>query len=148
MGYRSEVVLVLDIREYKTLLKLFDEKLGKGSKHLLTPEGCDRMTIRDKYIILHYDYIKWYDTYIEVQLLYKLLNREDGSFAIIRIGEDIGDIEYDGDWEILNEVSIYPYQGIDRGEKDIDIDISLKTFDDIRKSTPRYVIQFGKVEVV
>lgn len=148
MGYRSEVVLILPKNEYKSALKLFDDKFGKDVKHILTLDGCDGMTIRDKYYVLHYNHIKWYESYPEIELLYNTLNaRDESSFAIIRVGEEFGDMSHEGECDILDEASVYAYQGIDVGWSDVDVDVDPKMFDEIRNAVPKFVIEFGKVEV-
>lgn len=105
MGYRSEVAIALTPEaanklfvlqnfcpELKQLINDADDTLHFDKESI--DKGLDAK--------LYWNYIKWYDSYTEVQqmetFLYNLL--EDDTYLLLRIGEETDDMETQGHyWE-------------------------------------------------
>ena len=111
MGYRSEVGMILSAESYELLvcelekervdrilnnnrpekfystLELLDVMEEDGEPNL--PEGSTD-------IILYYSWIKWYDSYDEVQFVERMLDmmeERDLAYSFLRIGEENQDID-------------------------------------------------------
>lgn len=111
MGYRSEVGIILSAEAYELLvcelekervdrilnnnrpeafnatLELLDEMEEDGKPNL--PEGSTD-------IIFYYSWIKWYDSYDEVQFVERMLDmmeERDLAYSFLRIGEENQDID-------------------------------------------------------
>ena len=117
MGYRSEVAIKMSRESYNKMLECI-EKLEKGKldeftktlnfdgypsvervaqnvKELLEldeDEGVIRMD--DEFVTLHFDYVKWYGSYLDVKIIEHFM-RLDDNYDFLRIGEDVEDIEED-----------------------------------------------------
>lgn len=94
MGYRSEVGLALLEEDYNKLLELAKPLIEQYGEYAILgdkPSYCERDG--EKYVYFHWDAIKWYPEFEEVQLITGFLKDHPHSF--LRIGEYIEDIEYD-----------------------------------------------------
>lgn len=102
MGYRSDVKLVFYTSNESTIpfaaVKLwFDENYPK--------HDFGDVEVGQNYVLISYEDIKWYDNYPEVQAVDGAIatfvdtfnaNEDTGvHYEMIRIGEDLGDIERD-----------------------------------------------------
>ena len=100
MGYRSEVVIVTEVKN-KALIKTIEE--GQGQPH-----SREQMFIKtwDGEIteIVKYEYedVKWYPNYKYVADIMGFMSiiEDENSYGFIRIGEDLEDMEVIG----------YPYR--------------------------------------
>ena len=120
MGYRSEVVLVVDKRVEGMLIHAFT---SCPAAHELCHESADTRADRDDAILFQWSGIKWYDSYPEVAALEALMDRLDDAdnividgeeidpcdmYRFVRTGEDSSDIECRG----YGFENIYPYTSI------------------------------------
>lgn len=85
MGYRSEIVLAVKgeiPQEIKSALyAMFEGNVNH-------PSGT----------VYHATWIKWDDTIEEVKLIMDWLDDHPDNYYMLRLGEELGDIEYLGDW--------------------------------------------------
>ena len=110
MGYRSEVVLVVG----KEVMPQFMVTMAKcpGARAMCW-DGAERVMDYDDEegsILFRWDYIKWYDSYEEIQAIEDFMDWCDGEdidvdgathaamdfFRFIRIGDEMGDTEVRG----------------------------------------------------
>ena len=103
MGYRSEVALALDAPATSALSAL--AKIEPEVKELLD-EATDSRTGENE-SRYYWESIKWYESYAEIRLIKAFLAMlPDDSYGIIRMGEELDDIEQDGvpyDFELYVE---------------------------------------------
>ena len=94
MGYRSEVVLKLN-KPASSALSAF-ASMSEDIKTLLS--DADTATKDDENgHVYFWSWIKWYDSYKEVDLIEEFLNvLPYESYGFIRLGEDYEDIEQRG----------------------------------------------------
>ena len=93
MGYYSEVVIFCAPKAYKNISKVCDEHRFKPDEDLLNKSNGNHA--------LHWAYLKWYDTFIEVSSVMKALRElddtddddDDFAYRYIRIGEELCDVE-------------------------------------------------------
>lgn len=93
MGYRSDGKL------------WFSEE----AKELFTNEIAEALSEYDvetagNYTIYSFDGWKWYNSYPEIQLMENFMSELDEKeipYEFIRMGEDDGDIEHRGDWDLF-----------------------------------------------
>ena len=99
MGYRYEVVLVLS-KEAREALKEKLNALSKEEKeNIESMFSCsDRRFIHESGAeLIHWTWVKWYNSYPEIAFIENFLdNCEDEDYYLMRIGEDLGDIELQG----------------------------------------------------
>ena len=109
MGYRSNVVIYIQHPEIheavRVLIDKADDEDTNELKHMfiapliqatgqvfLSPPGADA------YLLVQYEDVKWYDSYLFVQLLQQLyadFEHIDGaSTAFCRTGEEADDVDY------------------------------------------------------
>ena len=106
MGYRSEVAIAMRKEDYE-LLKGFD----KENKNLMELLDIAEVKEFDGVTVIRWDWLKWYDSFSEVQAIEEFLGKlsdEDKPYRFIRLGEDIEDteIEYNyGDEEKYGDIS-------------------------------------------
>ena len=96
MSYRSEVAIAMRKEDYE-LLKGFDE----GNQNLLDLLKVATVREKEDAISLYWDWLKWYDSFSEVQAIEEFLGRlsdEDKPYKFIRIGEEWDDIEREENW--------------------------------------------------
>ena len=119
MGYRSQVVLAIS-KELIPFLMLATSK-NKEAEELVfrSADTFDRDYGGDKSWFLHWDCIKWYESYPDVDAIEKFVSEaecdeynitdDDGNevsssdlIRFVRVGEDTGDIEVRGNgyWDI------------------------------------------------
>ena len=87
MGYRSDVVIVVKNQHLSDDSVIYHENLMK-------PEN---VTVEGDWSLIHFNWIKWYEAYPEVATVMDWLNNlppED--YYFYRVGEESGDIEYQG----------------------------------------------------
>ena len=97
MGYRSEVALALTDDAVRLLEAIAEE--NQEVKQLIDDAGANTISENeeDKGGILHWDYIKWYDSYQEIFIIEKLLQTiPDEDFMFIRLGEESDDNVQEG----------------------------------------------------
>ena len=111
MGYRSEVGIILSAEAYELLVcelekERVDRILNNNSpdKFMSTLELLDEMEEdgkpnlpeRSTDIILYYSWIKWYDSYDEINFIERMLDmmeERDLAYSFLRIGEENPDID-------------------------------------------------------
>lgn len=94
MGYRSEVGLALLQEDYDKLFELAKpliKRFGESTILIDKPSFCKRNG--EKYVYFHWDAVKWYQGYDDVDLIENFIKDHPHSF--LRIGEDYDDIQYD-----------------------------------------------------
>lgn len=99
MGYRSEVVLVLSKEAKETLKEKLDALPKEEKENIKSMFSCaDRRFIHESGDeLIHWTWVKWYNSYPEIAFIEDFLNnREDEDYYLMRIGEDLGDIELQG----------------------------------------------------
>tara|TARA_Y100001938_G_scaffold147527_1_gene228920 strand:- start:4887 stop:5261 length:375 start_codon:yes stop_codon:yes gene_type:complete len=120
MGYRSEVVLVIDKRVEGMLMHAFT---SCPAAHNLCHEHADHHADREDAIMFQWSGIKWYDSYPEVRAIEDLMDKLDEAdnimidgeeidpcdmYRFVRTGEDSSDVECRG----YGFENIYPYTSI------------------------------------
>ena len=105
MGYRSDVAIAIhkDLQgEFLTFLnttELMAHIFGDMSDFHL-----DKDYQGDGHWLFTVDSVKWYTDYKDIQMFEKFMDamdeksRHDAQYRLIRIGEELEDIEYRGDW--------------------------------------------------
>ena len=111
MGYRSEVGIILSAEAYELLVcELEKERVDRilnnnnPDKFMSTLELLDEMEEdgkpnlpeRSTDIILYYSWIKWYDSYDEINFIERMLDmmeERDLAYSFLRIGEENQDID-------------------------------------------------------
>lgn len=99
MGYRSDVAVAImfntkeDLLTFRTKHKI----LGGTTEQEIT--NLNVIEYQNKVVAFaYYDSVKWYDGYEDVQAVMQMLeDAQEAKFStmLIRIGEEISDIEYD-----------------------------------------------------
>ena len=120
MGYRSEVVFVVDKRVEGLLMHLFT---SCPAAHQLCHEYTDTRTDHENAILFHWTDIKWYESSPEVQAVEKFMDKLDEidnieidgeeidpceMYRFVRTGEESDDVVCRG----YGFESIYPYTSI------------------------------------
>ena len=120
MGYRSEVVLVVDKRIEGMLMHVFT---SCPAAHELCQEHADTRSDREDAILFHWNGIKWYESYAGVQAVKKFMDKLDECdnieidgekidpcemYRFVRTGEESEDIVCRG----YGFEDIYPYSSI------------------------------------
>ncbi len=90
MGYRSEVVLVVDRRIEGMLMHTFT---SCPAAHELCQEHADTRSDREDAIMFHWSEIRWYDSDAGVQAVEKLMDKLDECDNIVIDGEEIDPCE-------------------------------------------------------
>jgi len=110
MGYRSEVILVVDKKLVGNLLTLFSQK--PEVRKMLIGDNSIKCN-DDGDMMFHIDYIKWYDSYDEVRALTEWMDDADDideyAYSFNRLGEEFGDHESRGHSEAW---TVYPNQSL------------------------------------
>ena len=118
MGYRSQVAVVIrtaDNNKFTEAINDWDKKYNldedDGAKHLLKCADVDKESKDGEYRIISWDNIKWYSGIegFENVDFFENLYDYDIEYDFIRIGEEMGDYEVEGD---LNSGLICPNQNI------------------------------------
>jgi len=103
MGYRSDVYL----RIAQPLVEVVDaaRKLDDKLDEMLRQASCDGSKTD-----FHWEWVKWYDTYPEVQAVDSLLSMlQEDDYGFIRLGEDDGDADRQGcpgDYDMYIQTSV------------------------------------------
>tara|TARA_R110002110_G_C13462211_1_gene718373 strand:- start:2360 stop:2734 length:375 start_codon:yes stop_codon:yes gene_type:complete len=120
MGYRSEVVLVVDKRVEGLLMHLFT---SCPEAYELCHEHADSRADRDGAIMFHWSGIKWYDGYPPIMAIESFMDKLDSAddlkidgeeidpcemYRFVRTGEESDDVVCRG----YGFESIYPYTSI------------------------------------
>ena len=90
MGYRSNVYL----RVAEPLVEVVDaaRKLDDKLDEMLRHGSCDGSKTD-----FHWEWVKWYGSYPEVQAVDSLLSMlQDDDYGFIRVGEEDGDVDRQG----------------------------------------------------
>ena len=91
MGYRSEIYIKAKVKHTQAL----QATLRKAEL-----DDCFELTQDGTYVYAYADYLKWYDSYEEVQIVNSFINSLNDEAALIAVGED-GLVETHGDpWEL------------------------------------------------
>ena len=103
MGYRSQVAIAISKEEY-VQDSLLLHTVPKWLKEEPPAQVSDSVYWR-------FSGVKWYDSYPEVaEVMSYLSKKEAQNYGFVRTGEDIGDIEEEGEpWEF----DLYATQGIE-----------------------------------
>ena len=102
MGYRSDVALRFSdhLVEVVNTARKLDKELDSMLKE--AQENDTDYFWQD---------VKWYDSYKEVQAVQNFLNLlKDDDYGMIRVGEESGDVELDGD---PGQYNMYPHTTIE-----------------------------------
>lgn len=87
MGYYSDVALTLRKEDATELIKQAKEN------EKVWPFMCTaHMINQNEYVTLHWEWVKWYDDYEEIQFITAFYRNLD-EYSFKRIGEDNSDIE-------------------------------------------------------
>ena len=120
MGYRSDVVFVVDKRIEGLLMHLFTSCPGA---HTLCHEDCDEKREREDGIMFRWNSIKWCDAYPDIAAIEAFMEKLDEGteievngqrmqldelYRFVRVGEDNTDIDSRG----YGFQDIYPYTSI------------------------------------
>ena len=111
MGYRSEVGMILSAESYELLVcELEKERVDRILNNnrpekfystlelldVMEEDGEQNLPERSTDIILYYSWIKWYDSYDEINFIERMLDmmeERDLAYSFLRIGEENQDID-------------------------------------------------------
>ena len=111
MGYRSEVGIILSAEAYDLLVCELEKERVDGILNNNKPktfnktltlldemeeDGNSRLLERSTDIILYHSWIKWYNSYDEIQFIKRMLDmmeERDLAYSFLRIGEENPDID-------------------------------------------------------
>lgn len=118
MGYRSQVAIVIktaDNNKFAEAINDWDKKYNldehHSAKYFLKYADVDEESKDGKYRLISWDDVKWYsciEGFKDVDF-FENLDNYDIEYDFVRIGEEMGDYEVEGD---LNSGLIYPDQSI------------------------------------
>lgn len=120
MGYYSQVAIAMRNEEYNQL----KGGVAANNKDLEGLLNIANKREYDNFIILNWDWIKWYDTFSEIQAIENFFNDLDIDipYKIIRLGEDYDDTEVKWNYgnpvkygRVVDEIAecMEVYRGID-----------------------------------
>lgn len=94
MGYYSQVAIAMRKEEFNTLKNEYEP----DNQDLKTLLRVANVKEHSDFVTLEWDWIKWYDTFPEIQAVRKFLRSLDVDipYKFIRIGEDLEDFEIFG----------------------------------------------------
>ena len=104
MGYYSEVKIAMRESDYIELLNRVDYYTNKDSLSIFVKDMCSAKTVVNngqKVVILHWDWVKWYQEFKEVQYIEDYLaelSEQCKPYKFVRIGEESNDIEVLDSW--------------------------------------------------
>lgn len=119
MGYRSDVTMLFyanDAKDFPLFKLWFDENVRPALKEWLdvTPQEFERGEVKG--YALHFNDVKWYDTYPDVQAIEEVWSRFDVTFndnstayfgaERACIGEDYSDVSHDETYHTMNLLNI------------------------------------------
>jgi len=103
MGYRSQVRICMKKASFEELkqelMGEYDyliEHLDEYTETTGVPYSGDKT---EKIVVFGWDWIKWYESYEDIQVISKFLDKlsdRDEDYSFIRIGEDVDDTEICG----------------------------------------------------
>ena len=111
MGYRSEVGIILSAEAYELLVcelekervdRILNNNRPEAFRETLElldemeEDGKPNLPERSTDIILYYSWIKWYDSYDEINFIERMLDmmeERDLAYSFLRIGEENPDID-------------------------------------------------------
>lgn len=111
MGYRSEVGMILSAESYELLVcelekERVDRILNNNNPQAfnatielldaMEDDGAPDLPENSTDIIFYYTWIKWYDSYDEIQFIERVLDmmeERDLAYSFLRIGEENQDID-------------------------------------------------------
>jgi len=118
MGYRSQVTLSM----YETDFVGLVTDATKSNNDALDLIKCANMYIDHGIVTLHWNSIKWYEEYNDVNFVVSFMH-SGIQYSFKRVGEENGDIEEESDdeeWTLTEKSYVETYINIDAGEeKDI-----------------------------
>lgn len=104
MGYYSEVKIAMRESDYIELLNRINYYTNKDILSIFVKDMCSTKTVINngqKVVILHWDWVKWYQEFKEVQYIEEYLtelNDQCKPYKFVRIGEGSSDIEVLDSW--------------------------------------------------
>ena len=104
MGYRSEVAIALRKNDYEDLKNFAKHENREDVTKILEKGEMNKLPCSDNnYIILYWDWIKWYGDEISFidEFLKNLEDKDDEAYEFICIGEDYSDAEQLGAGEYI-----------------------------------------------
>ena len=87
MGYRSNLCLAVRKDTYNAHAS---SELKEALKE------CGRINENDEVYFFFWDSVKWYDDFLNVRTVTKFITEHIGDTRLIRLGEDVTDIEHQG----------------------------------------------------
>lgn len=109
MGYRSTVVLAMKENRFKLMLDGFTDQLA------ISVLSYSRKSIRDEWVMLAWNDVKWYEGYPDVDAVMNFIGAEEmdqDEFEFHRLGEDNDDYECHGDTG-CSPFNIHLYRSLD-----------------------------------
>lgn len=103
MGYRSDVRIITSKEGFEKLKEFVKNYLKEHNEEYNLLEECDIKKQGKEQYYFGWNYLKWYDGYVDVDSIMqglKYLEENEYSYRYMRIGESYEDIEeqsYDGD---------------------------------------------------
>lgn len=100
MGYRSDVVITIGFKTQEELDTFLAPRLLSFPLRELR-EYFSRVTGAPNCVMIQLEDVKWYDNYPDVQAIKDLCSESiecDGSYTLVRLGEDVSDIEFEQDY--------------------------------------------------
>lgn len=104
MGYRSEIAIALRKNDYEDLKNFAKHENREDVTKILEKGEMNKLPCSDNnYIILYWDWIKWYGDEISFidEFLKNLEDKDDKAYEFICIGEDYSDAEQLGAGEYI-----------------------------------------------
>jgi hypothetical protein len=105
MGYRSDVTYAFytmkpDVVSFAAIKLWFDENFAKNVSYY------DKIETGDDWIMVHWEGVKWYDDFDEVEAArggaalfaetFDADNTDNVGWEMVEVGEDLNDIKHDG----------------------------------------------------
>ena len=91
MGYRSEVAIAMQEKDFVNLIKLAKENFSteKDEETVADLIGySDKILKKDDVVIIHWYWIKWYDDFPDVSYVMSFIREKADGYAFVEIGED------------------------------------------------------------
>ncbi len=103
MGYRSEVKIAMKLSDYEEMMARLDYYTNKEEIECFMSMSEVRNVISEgqKVVIIHWDWVKWYTEYKEVQYIEEYLGELSANlkpYKFVRIGEESTDVEVSDSW--------------------------------------------------
>ena len=91
MGYRSEVAIAMQEKDFVNLIKLAKENFSTEKDEETVADlirYSDKILKKDDVVIIHWDWIKWYDDFPDVSYVMSFIREKADGYAFVEIGED------------------------------------------------------------